>query len=64
MFSIRIVVGIICSLPRPAYPDSSACVPESMSPHIRAHEPGCVGRDREQAISTRDSKEDEMLSKI
>lgn len=63
MFSIRIVVGIICSLPRPAYPGPSVRVPGPVSPHIRAHEPGYAGRDREQAISAKDSKEDEMLSK-
>ncbi len=35
MFSIRIVVGIICSLPRPAYPGPSARVPGPVSPGMR-----------------------------
>ena len=64
MFSIRIVVGIICSLPRPAYPGPSARVPGPVSPHIRAHEPGYAGRDRALTIYIKDSKENEILFKV
>ena len=34
-----------------------------LSLHTRAHGPGHAGQDREQTISAKDSKEDEMLSK-
>ena len=54
---------MVRSLSRPVYAGLLARVPVPISLGMRAHWHGYAGRDREQTISAKDSKEDEMLSK-